>query len=62
MANVLPVGADDKPAKVNHLRRFLFWATRFGVTNPRAISRLEFTMRGKIKSKVHKLAAAPYLP
>jgi hypothetical protein len=30
----LPVGADDKPAKVNHLRRFLFWATGFGDRQP----------------------------
>jgi hypothetical protein len=24
-------------AKVNHMRRFVFWATGFGVTNPRAL-------------------------
>jgi hypothetical protein len=37
-ATWLPSGADDEPTKVNHLRRFLFWAIRCGVTNPRAIS------------------------
>jgi hypothetical protein len=53
----LPVGADDKPAKVNHLRRFSFCAPHFGVMRALSVYLHKKTARHAVGNPVVMQAA-----